>query len=45
MTISRAAELLAEYEQVGIQLCIFRGPNNDQETLELMANDLMPQLG
>lgn len=42
LTVSHAADLLAEYAQAGIQLCICSIYKNDLETQELLA-ELIPQ--
>ncbi|MGA2111776.1 MAG: LLM class F420-dependent oxidoreductase [Anaerolineales bacterium] len=44
MTPSQAAQLLSEFAEAGIQLCILRDIHNDQETLELVAAEVMPRL-
>jgi len=45
MTASQAAEALDHYAEAGVQLCILRDIRNDQETLDLVAAELMPRLG
>lgn len=44
MTTSRATELLSEYAEAGIQICILRDVRNDQETLEVVASEVMPRM-
>jgi F420-dependent oxidoreductase-like protein len=42
LTVNQAVDVLGRYEQVGVQLFISGIVKNDQETLELLANDVMP---
>ncbi|MBI4671139.1 MAG: LLM class F420-dependent oxidoreductase [Chloroflexi bacterium] len=43
LTVNQAIELFERYDEVGVQLCIMGIIRNDQETLELLAEEVMPR--
>jgi hypothetical protein len=43
LTVSQAADLIGQYEDVGTQLLILSSIRNEFETLELLASEVMPQ--
>jgi len=42
MTPAQATDLIGQYQQAGTQLLISSAYKNDQETLEILARDIMP---
>lgn len=42
-TVSQVTDLIGKYRDAGVQLLISSAYKNDQETLELMAADVLPQ--
>ncbi len=44
LTVSQAVDLFGRYQNVGVQLLITRFWKNDQESMELLASDVMPHL-
>ena len=42
LTVSQAIDLIGQYQQAGSQLCITSFVRNDWESMELLADDIMP---
>lgn len=42
MSVSQTIDLVGRYQDVGVQLFVFRLHKNDPETMELFASDVMP---
>jgi F420-dependent oxidoreductase-like protein len=43
LTVSQATDLIGRYKDVGVQMIISSFYKNDQETMELLASDIMPK--
>jgi len=43
LTVPQAIELVGRYQDISSQIFIFSAYKNDRETLELFANDVMPE--
>ena len=42
-TVSKAIDLIGQYQDAGVQLLINSDYRNDIETLELLTSDVMPR--
>ena len=42
LTVNQAVDALGRYQDIGVQLFITGIVKNDQETLELLASEVMP---
>jgi len=45
LTVSQAIDLAGKYQDAGVQLLIFSSYQNDAESLELIAEEVMPKFG
>ena len=45
LTVSQAIDLASKYQDAGVQLLIFSSYQNDAESLELFAEEVMPKFG